>query len=288
MSLVQTNLLLQHATDNHYGVAAVNACNYDAVHWIITAAEREKIPVIVMVPPSFNAWIPIRYLSAMAKDMAEQAKVPVAVHLDHSRSYEIAVLGIRDGFPSIMVDGSALDYEKNVDLTARVVETAKVFHVDVEAELGHVGQGANLDDIVNEDHYTTPEQAEDFVKRTGCNSLAVAVGNAHGIYIKTPKLDFDRIRKIRNRLEIPLVLHGGSGVPKDQLQEAVLSGISKFNLFTEFDQAVLDSMREGLKTVDAERKNGAYYRHLLPLLGEPVVEELRKKLRLLNPKGITV
>ncbi|MCB7064552.1 D-tagatose-1%2C6-bisphosphate aldolase subunit GatY [uncultured Clostridium sp.] len=288
MPLVQTNMLLKHAAQNNYGVAAVNACNYDAIHWIITAAQRERIPVIVMVPPSFNARIPIRFLARMAKEMAGQSEVPVAVHLDHSRGYKIAVEGIRDGFPSIMVDGSALPYEENVALTARVVETAAVFGVDVEGEIGHVGQGAKLEDIIDADRYTTVEQAVDFAKRTGCNSLAIAVGNAHGVYIRRPHLDFERIRAIRSSLEIPLVLHGGSGIPDEQLQEAVLSGISKFNLFTEFDQAVYNAMRSGMLAVDETEPKGAYYRHLLPYLDEPVVEFLRGRLRLLNPKRITV
>ena len=186
MPLVQVNKLLRHATENHYGVAAVNVFNYETVKWVAEAANRERIPVIIQFYPGFEKYIALKHVAAIAKDFAEKSEVPIGVHLDHSASYEIAVSGVRDGFPSVMVDGSALPYEENVELTAAVVKTAAVFGVDVEAELGHVGSGANVDDIVNAGHYTNVEQAVDFVERTGCGSLAVAVGNAHGAYIQTP------------------------------------------------------------------------------------------------------
>lgn len=284
MALVQTADLLRHARENRYAVAAVNACNYDAIHWIVTAAEREGVPVIVMVPPSFEQWHPIRFLAAMSKELAEQAGVPVAVHLDHSRSYEIAVGGIQAGFPSIMVDGSALPYEENVAMTRAVIRTARVFGVDVEAELGHVGRGKNLEDMLDTDKYTDPKQAVDFVEQTGCDTLAVAVGNAHGVYIAEPKLDIERIAQLRELLPIPLVLHGGSGIPEEQIRQAVEAGICKFNIFTEFDQAIYAAMRTGMTEIEQDAP--AYYRHLLPRLGEPVVEMLRQKLQLLNPNHV--
>lgn len=289
MSRVRTKDILIHATQNKYGVASINAFSYDSINWIITAAEREKIPVIVMVPPGFDKWVPIRFLSHMAKDLADKATVPVAVHLDHSKSYEIAIGGIRDGFPSIMVDGSALPYEENVALTAEVVKTARVFNIDVEAELGHVGMGSNLDDIVNPDKYTSVSQAVEFVQRTSCDSLAIAVGNAHGAYVKEPNLDFDRIKAIRKSLTIPMVLHGCSGIPDEQIQEAVNLGMSKFNIFTEFDVAAYESYKNAVeKTVKSGVTGASYFRNLLPEVGEPIIEFVRSRLRLLNPNKITV
>lgn len=285
MALIRTADLLRHARENRYGVAAVNACNYDAIRWTIEAAEREGVPVIVMAPPSFNSWHPIRFLAYMAKDLAQHAQVPIAVHLDHSRGYDIAVGGIRDGYPSIMVDGSALPYEENVELTTRVVRTAKVFGVDVEAELGHVGRGIDASAMKDADRYTDPDQAADFVNRTGCDMLAVAVGNAHGIYIEKPELDMSRIAHLRETLDVPLVLHGGSGIPEEQIAESVRAGISKFNIFTEFDQSVYESLASGI--AELGRDGPAYYRHLLPKLGEDVVEKLRKRLLLLNPNHLT-
>ena len=151
MPLVKVNELLHHATENGYGVAAVNVFNYETIKWVAEAANRERIPVIIQFYPGFDKYIALKHVAAIAKDFAENSSVPIGVHLDHSAGYEIAVSGVRDGFPSVMVDGSALPYEENMALTAAVVKTAAVFGVDVEAELGHVGSGANLDDIVNSD-----------------------------------------------------------------------------------------------------------------------------------------
>ena len=208
MSLVKVNELLQHATEHHYGVAAINTINYETISCAIAAAEAERVPVIIQFYPGFGQYIPLSHIAYMAKDLARKASVPVAVHLDHSASYEIAVGGIRDGFPSVMVDGSARPFEENLAMTKAVVETAAVFGVDVEAELGHVGNAQILDDLTNADHLTDPDKAVEFVEKTGCGSLAIAVGNAHGNYIQTPNLNFDRIRELRKAVSIPLVLHG--------------------------------------------------------------------------------
>ena len=213
------------------------------------------------------------------KEFAEKSEVPIGVHLDHSAGYGIAVGGVRDGFPSVMVDGSALPYEENVALTAAVVQAAGVFNVDVEAELGHVGSGANVDDIVNADHYTNVEQAVEFVERTGCGSLAVAVGNAHGAYVQTPNLDFERIAELRKALPIPLVLHGCSDIPHEQLQESVRLGMSKFNIATEYFRACYASVE---KQVAAGEAKGNLF-GLMNAAAEDAIEFVRGKMRLLNP-----
>lgn len=140
MPLVKVNELLHHATENGYGVAAVNVFNYETIKWVAEAANRERIPVIIQFYPGFDKYIALKHVAAIAKDFAEKSSVPIGVHLDHSAGYEIAVSGVRDGFPSVMVDGSALPYEENMALTAAVVKTAAVFGVDVEAELGHVAR----------------------------------------------------------------------------------------------------------------------------------------------------
>ena len=279
MPLVQVDKLLRHATENHYGVAAVNVFNYETVKWVAEAANRERIPVIIQVYPGFEKYIALKHVAAIAKDFAEKSEVPIGVHLDHSASYEIAVSGVRDGFPSVMVDGSALPYEENVELTAAVVKTAAVFGVDVEAELGHVGSGANVDDIVNAGHYTNVEQAVDFVERTGSGSLAVAVGNAHGAYIQTPNLDFERIAALRKALPIPLVLHGCSDIPHEQLQESVRLGMSKFNIATEYFRACYASVEKQVAAGEAE---GNLF-GLMMAASEEAIEFVRGKMRLLNP-----
>ena len=275
--------ILTYATENKFGVAAINTLNIETVKYVIEAAERERVPIIVQFYPGFSDYTDLKYLAFAACDMAEKASIPVGVHLDHSAGYEIAVSGVRDGFPSVMVDGSALPYEENMALTAAVVKTAAVFGVDVEAELGHVGSGANLDDIVNSDHYTDVKQAVEFVKCTGCGSLAVAVGNAHGAYVQTPNLDFDRIASLRSALPIPLVLHGCSDIPPEQLQESVRLGMSKFNIATEYFRACYHGV---VQHGDPAEKNGDMFR-LMMETSENAIDFVRGKMRLLNPNKFT-
>ena len=284
MPLAKVNDILKHATENKYGVAAVNMFTFETIKYAIQAAEEEKVPIIIQYFPGLEGHMANKYVSYIAKDLAEKASVPVGVHLDHSRNFEIAVAGIRDGFPSVMVDGSALPYEENVALTKSVVETAAVFGIDIEAELGHVGSGANIDDIQNSDHYTNVDQAVDFVQRTGCHSLAVAVGNAHGTYIVTPNLDFDRIKALRAKLPIPLVLHGGSDIPDWQMQEAVNQGMSKFNIATEYDRAFFNA----LKNTDYEGMQRASGRAVMVGIEDAMVSFVKSKIRLLNPNKFSL
>lgn len=279
MSLVKVNELLQHATEHHYGVAAINTINYETISCAIAAAEAERVPVIIQFYPGFDQYIPLSHIAYMAKDLARKASVPVAVHLDHSASYEIAVGGIRDGFPSVMVDGSARPFEENLAMTKAVVETAAVFGVDVEAELGHVGNAQILDDLTNADHLTDPDKAVEFVEKTGCGSLAIAVGNAHGNYIQTPNLNFDRIRELRKAVSIPLVLHGCSGIPDEQMQEAVNLGLSKFNIATEYFTAMYRSLDQGIET-NGHDGNGV---QLLFTARQGMIDFVASKMRLLNP-----
>lgn len=284
MALAKVNDILRHATDNHYGVAAINTINFESIKYAIMAAEAERVPIIIQFYPGLAGHCPLKHIAFMAKDLAQAASVPVAVHLDHSPTYDVAVSGIRDGFPSVMVDGSALPYEENVALTRAVVDTARVFGIDVEAELGHVGSGSNIDDIVNSDHYTKVEQAVDFVERTGCDSLAIAVGNAHGPYATTPNLDFDRIRAIRSKVSIPLVLHGCSDIPEEQMKEAVNQGLSKFNIATEYFRAMYAAMEVAMANPKA-KGNGV---GVLTGMKEPMMDFVIGKIRLLNPNGFSL
>lgn len=284
MPMVQVKDVLQHATEHKYGIAAVNTLNVETVKYVIKAAERERVPIIVQFYPGFEGYTALKHLAFAACDMARRATVPVAVHLDHSATFEIAVRGIRDGFPSVMVDGSSLPYEENVALTSSVVRTASVFGVDVEAELGHVGDGSSVDDIVNTDRYTKVEQAVDFVEHTGCGSLAIAVGNAHGPYVKAPNLDMERIRAIRTKVEVPLVLHGCSDIPEEQLREAVNLGMSKFNIATEYFRAMY-------RALESDIKSGKFDGDGVALMGdieEAMVDFVVGKIRLLNPNKFTL
>lgn len=284
MARVSVKEILEHATKHKYGVPAINVFNYETVKWAIEAAEMERLPIIIQMYPGFHKHIDLKYVADFSKDMAEKSSVPVAVHLDHSNTFEIAVSGIRDGFPSVMIDGSSLGFEENAAVTKEVVKVARVFGVDVEAELGHVGSGAKLDDIVNRDNYTSVEQAVEFVERTGCDSLAIAVGNAHGVYIKEPSLDFDRIKAIRSCVSIPLVLHGCSDIPDAQIQESVNLGLSKFNIATEYDRAFYQAIS---KNINPEEKKGSFFQ-LQTTASDMVKEFVVSKLRLLNPNNYSL
>ena len=282
MPLVKVSDLLCHATEHHYGVAAINTFNFETVKWAIQAAELEKSPIIVQLYPGYEFHVDPAYIAYMAKDLAQKASVPVGVHLDHSAGYDIAVKGIKNGFPSVMIDGSLLPFEENISVTARVAEAARVFGVDVEAELGHVGVGSNVDDITNADRYTDPAQAAEFIKRTGCGSLAVAVGNAHGPYAQQPALDFERIKTLRAIATVPLVMHGSSGIPDDQMQRAVSLGMSKFNIATEYFRAVAAAMQDSFANGENDAAN------LFFKLGDRVTDFVRGKIRLLNPNEISL
>lgn len=271
--------ILTYATENKFGVAAINTLNIETVKYVIEAAERERVPIIVQFYPGFSDYTDLKHLAFAACDMAEKASIPVGVHLDHSVTYEIAVGGIRDGFPSVMIDGSTKSFQGNVELTKNVVRVAKVFGVDVEAELGHVGNGDSIDAIDNTNYYTKVEDAVRFVEQTGCDSLAIAVGNAHGPYVKTPNLDLERIYAIRKKVNIPLVLHGCSDIPEEQMKEAVNLGMSKFNIATEYFRTMYQSIEKRINNQEFEG-NGV---KLMYDIKEEMIDFVIQKIRLLNP-----
>ena len=279
MSLVKVKDLLAHAQEHGYGVPAINVFDYNSIKFAAMAAEEAKMPLIIQYFPGFDVHAPLIDIRNIAVAFARRATEPIAVHLDHSKNFEIAVSGLGARFPSVMVDGSALPYEENVALTLEVARCAHAMGVDVEAELGHVGVGMNLEDMTNTDHFTDPDQAVDFVKRTGADSLAIAVGNAHGNYIRTPELDFDRICKLREVLDIPLVMHGGSDIPDDQLARAVRCGMSKFNIATEYQRAFYNNMKDFFAD---ESNSGAYFK-ALRALERPCIDFVKSKIDILNP-----
>lgn len=281
MSSIQMIELLEHARKHRYGVAAINVFSYESVKWAIEAAEAEHLPVIIQLYPGFDPIIACRHVAAFASDMARRAIVPVAIHLDHSRSFEIAVQGIRDQFPSIMIDGSCLPFEENVKLTAKTIEVARIFDVDVEAELGHVGSGSDLNNITDSSLFTSVEQAATFVEMTGCDALAVAVGNAHGVYIQSPKLDLERIKALRDTIDIPLVLHGCSDIPDHYIKASVDLGMSKFNIATEYDRAFYQHLS---RKIDPQNEKGSFFR-TMQAAKDDIVNFTRGKLQLLNPNG---
>ena len=236
--LVTTKEMLLDAQAGHYAVGAFNVESLEFVMAVIKAAEDKKSPVIMQTTPGTVKYANLDYFAAMCKVAADAASVPVAIHLDHGDGFDRCVQAMHAGYTSVMIDGSHVPFEDNIALTASVTKVAAPLGIPVEAELGKVGGKADDGPAVEgENPYTDPDEAEEFVARTGCGSLAVGVGTAHGVYKGTPHIEQGVLKEIRSRLEIPLVLHGTSGVPDDQVAEAIRNGICKVNYATELRQA---------------------------------------------------
>ena len=236
--LVTTKEMLLDAQAGHYAVGAFNVESLEFVMAVIKAAEDKKSPVIMQTTPGTVKYANLDYFAAMCKVAADAASVPVAIHLDHGDGFDRCVQAMHAGYTSVMIDGSHVPFEDNIALTASVTKVATPLGIPVEAELGKVG--GKEDDgpaVEGENPYTDPDEAEEFVARTGCGSLAVGVGTAHGVYKGTPHIEQGVLKEIRSRLEIPLVLHGTSGGPDDQVAEAIRNGICKVNYATELRQA---------------------------------------------------
>lgn len=250
MPLVTTKEMLLEAQKGGYAVGAFNVENLEMVQAVIAAAEELKAPVIMQTTPSTVKYAGLDYYFAMAKAAAKKASVPVAIHLDHGSSFELAMQAFRTGYTSIMIDGSHNVLEENIEISKRVADVCTAAGIPVEAELGKVG--GKEDDLDGGcGGYTDPKDAEEFVKKTGISSLAVAIGTAHGVYVGEPKLDLDRLSEIRKVVDIPLVLHGASGLSEEAVKESIKRGICKVNFATELRIAFSD----GIKMVLAEEPN---------------------------------
>jgi tagatose 1,6-diphosphate aldolase GatY/KbaY len=246
MSLVTSKEMLLDAQKGGYAVGAFNAENMEMVKAIVAAAEELKAPVMIQTTPSTINYGTLETYTALVHAEAKNASVPVALHLDHGSSFDLAVRAIRVGYTSIMIDGSGSGFEENIDVTRRVVAVAAPNQIPVEAELGKVG--GKEDDLEAEaDTNTDPAQAAEFVERTGISSLAVAIGTAHGFYVGTPVLDKERLSEIRKVVEIPLVLHGASGLSDEDVIDCVKRGICKVNFATELRAAYTDAVKALLK-----------------------------------------
>ncbi len=242
--LVGLKEIIGMAEAGNYCIPAFNVYNIETVMGVIAAAEEAKAPVIIQVYPRLMNEEVGYYLSPVVVAAARKASVPVCFHLDHGATELEVMKAVRWGASSVMFDGSAHDFEENVALTRHIVETCGAVDVCVEGELGHVGS-------VNDDamgDFTDPEEAAEFVKRTGVTCLAVLIGNAHGHYKKEPKLDIERVKAIREATGgIPLVLHGGSGIPNEQVKAAIAAGVRKMNIGTDVCCAFADGTKETLE-----------------------------------------
>jgi tagatose 1,6-diphosphate aldolase GatY/KbaY len=248
---VTTKEMLLAAQAGKYAIGAFNCENMEMAMAIVAAAEAQKAPVMLQTTPSTVSYAGLDMFYANVRALAERASVPVALHLDHGSSYELAIGAMDAGYSSVMIDGSHESFEDNIAVSRRVVEVASAKDIPVEAELGKVGGKEDDLDGGSGNGYTDPADAVEFVKATGVSSLAVAIGTAHGVYVGTPVLDVARLAEIRKALEaagvsIPLVLHGASGLTDESVRECIAQGICKVNFATELRQAYTAGVKEVL------------------------------------------
>ena len=274
------NDILLPAKKGGYGVGFFNAVNVEMARAIIETAEKLHAPVMVgtaeVLLPAMDLVRVAEYLIPMAK----QASVPVCVHYDHGLTFERCMEALKLGFTSVMYDCSTESYEGNVKKVAEMVKICHAMGVTVEGELGHVGDNAGAGKLENPgDYFTDPDMAVDFVQKTGVDSLAVAVGNAHGDYVFPPKLDFERIDVISKKTNLPLVLHGGSGLADDDFRTAVKLGVSKVNIFTDIDKAGKAGVEEGI-AAGAKTMMG-----LIPYEINAMKKVVEEKMRLFGSAG---
>ncbi|NGQ96697.1 class II fructose-1,6-bisphosphate aldolase [Brevibacillus sp. SYP-B805] len=245
MGLVSSTPLLQEARKNGYGIVAFNVHTLEMMQAVVEAAEECRSPLILQTTVGTVKHLGIEYIAANARVAAEKASVPIALHLDHCQDFDLIVQCMRAGYTSVMIDASMHPFEENVQRTKKVVEIARALNVNVEAELGKVG-GVEDDIVVEEEHalLADPAECQEFIERTGVPTLAPAIGTAHGIYKGEPNIDFARLEEIARRVEVPLVLHGGSGIPAEQVKRCVSLGMAKMNVATELKNAFSESIKQ--------------------------------------------
>ncbi|MBQ9361397.1 MAG: class II fructose-1,6-bisphosphate aldolase [Lachnospiraceae bacterium] len=249
MSLVTSKEMLETARNKGYAVGAFNVENMEMVMAVLAAAEETGSPVIMQTTPGTIKYAGLDYYLANVRAAAERTKIPVVMHLDHGNSFELACKAYRTGYTSIMIDGSKKPFEENIALTKSVVDVCHSGDVPVEGELGRVGgKEDDLDNTGEVNPYTDPAEAKEFIERTGVDTLAVGIGTSHGVYKGTPKVNVEVLSSIQKVTDIPLVMHGTSGVPDDQVRDCISRGICKVNYATDLRIA----FTEGLKAHIAE------------------------------------
>ena len=270
MPLVTSKEMLLNAQKGGYAVGAFNAENMEMVKAIIAAAQELSAPVMIQTTPSTIRYGTLDTYAAIVAAEAKKATVPVCLHLDHGDSFELAMQAIKAGYTSVMIDGSKEPLEGNIAVTKKVADAAKAVGIPVEAELGKVG--GKEDDLVAEaDTNTDPAEAKEFVEKTDVDSLAVAIGTAHGFYKGTPVLDKERLSQVRAVVDIPLVLHGASGLTDEEVRDCVSRGICKVNFATELRAAYTAAVKKLL-----EEKPEAFDPKALGKVGMAAVTELVK------------
>ena len=254
--LVSMREMLEDARKNHYASPAFDVSNYDMMRAVLEACEEERSPALLMALGVDLVGNGMPLLSSMVKACSDHFTVPVCFHLDHATDFELIKSAINAGFSSVMYDGSVLDFENNAKNTAEVTKYAHARGISVEAELGHVGNASvgsiseTGTDTDPGESLTVPEEVKKFVEITDVDALAIAIGTSHGVYQKTPELRIDRLNEITAVCDRPLVLHGGSGTPDDQMQNAIYNGITKINIYSDVVTVLNKGLKDKLNSIE--------------------------------------
>jgi fructose-bisphosphate aldolase class II len=274
--------MLNKARGEGYAVGAFSAHNAETIQAIIAAAAEEKAPIMIQVGQKVIKYMGMKQMADMIRSFGEGVDAEVAIHLDHGNSYEQAVEAIQLSFQSVMYDGSHHPIEKNIEISRDVVKAAHAVGISVEGELGRIGGTEDDITVRDEDAFLTDvEDAIQYTRGTGIDSLAVAIGTAHGLYKGEPKLNFERLKEISEHISIPLVLHGGSGVPDDLIRKAIPLGVAKINVDTELRQA----FTQGAQAIWEQNPNEFVLANVLGNAREHVKQRVIEKIRLFGSSG---
>ncbi len=287
MKFVPGKKLLNRASDNSYAIGAFNFVNMEICQAITEAAKQLNAPVIIQTSESAINYAGIEYLYSIALTSLKTAKIPICLHLDHGHYFETAQKAIAIGYSSVMIDSSKLNYDENVRLSKKVSDYAHKYKVSVEAEIGVISGREDANTQAKKAMLTDPNQAADFVKKTKCDSLAISIGTAHGGALALPKLDFRRLKEIRDIVKVPLVLHGASGVSEADIKKCISMGIAKINIDTHLQLAFDRTAREFYKNnpLKEEKKETFDPRKMLSLARESVKQEVMRKIKIFGSEG---
>ncbi|MBX9975099.1 class II fructose-bisphosphate aldolase [Cytobacillus firmus] len=285
MALLSTTSMLEKAKQDKHGIVAFNVHSFDSIFWVLEAAADLKSPVILQTTVGTVKSLGANNIVEVAKAASEYYNIPTGLHLDHCTDFEVIKEAIRAGYTSVMIDASMHPFEENVARTKEVMDLAKSLSVNVEAELGKVG-GVEDDIVVAEEdaQKAVPQECKQFVELTGVPTLAPAIGTAHGIYKGKPEIDFDRIAKIAKLVDVPLVLHGGSAIPDEDVRRCVSLGMAKVNVSTELKNAYSEAIRKHFEDEPDSLDPRAY----LQKAKEAAKEMAKSKIKMVGSEGKVV
>ena len=276
MALVSMKEMLEKAGEEGYGVGNFDVFNLELLKGVMEAQQELRAPVILAYGPPFEVYSPMRHFAKLMRSYAEETGLPVVIHLDHANTFEQVKQAVEAGFNSVMIDASALPFEENIRKTREVVAFCRPLGIPVEAELGHVGD-EGMSDLSNYG-FTDPSLAEEYVDRTKIDALAVAIGNAHGVYRRKPEIRYDVLAAVRKAVGVPLVLHGASGIPDEDIRRCTKSGITKINIHTELLLSAVDSLRRDMSA-------GSNYYTIFDHHVQAVRARTEEKIRLFGSQG---